>query len=204
MASKHYFKYRSLANLRNFLDILINKRLYMAKFTELNDPMEGAYVANLNNQDVGLATLKMLRNDKDNWRICSMSKKHDNILMWAHYADSNKGCCIECSVISNQGVDNINVGYVQEIQQIDSYDPDKTAKEVLTQKLKCWSYEDEVRIMKKVSEASSESVYLQVRIHKIYLGVDITCEDKAFYTQLIQSIDRKIKVEAMNFYDLKY
>lgn len=45
MASKLYFKYRSLANLRNFLDILINKRLYMAKFTELNDPMEGAYVS---------------------------------------------------------------------------------------------------------------------------------------------------------------
>lgn len=44
MANNHYYKYRSLSNLRYFLDILINKRLYMATYDELNDPMEGAFV----------------------------------------------------------------------------------------------------------------------------------------------------------------
>ena len=37
------YKFRSLQNLRRFLDILVNKRLYMAHFNEMNDPMEGAF-----------------------------------------------------------------------------------------------------------------------------------------------------------------
>lgn len=44
MPRVHYYKYRSLSNLRFFLDILIYKRLYMASYSELNDPMEGAFV----------------------------------------------------------------------------------------------------------------------------------------------------------------
>ena len=41
MPGVHYYKYRSLSNLRYFLDILINKRLYMASYSELNDPIKG-------------------------------------------------------------------------------------------------------------------------------------------------------------------
>ena len=44
MPGVHYYKYRSLSNLRYFLDILIYKRLYMASYSELNDPIEGAFV----------------------------------------------------------------------------------------------------------------------------------------------------------------
>ena len=40
MLEVHYYKYRYLSNLRYFLDILINKRLYMASCSELNVPME--------------------------------------------------------------------------------------------------------------------------------------------------------------------
>ena len=36
------YKFRSLQNLRRFLDILVNKRFYMAHYNEMNDPMEGS------------------------------------------------------------------------------------------------------------------------------------------------------------------
>lgn len=42
--AEHYFKFRSLSNLKRFLDILVNERLYTSRYDELNDPMEGAYL----------------------------------------------------------------------------------------------------------------------------------------------------------------
>ena len=39
-----FYKYRSLSNLKRFIDILINNRLYAAKYIELNDPMEGFFL----------------------------------------------------------------------------------------------------------------------------------------------------------------
>lgn len=44
MPGVHFYKYRSLSNLRYFLDILIYKRLYMTSYSELNDPKEGTFV----------------------------------------------------------------------------------------------------------------------------------------------------------------
>ena len=48
----HFFKYRSLSNLRYFLDILVNKRLYMATYSELNDPWKGL---------ISLVTINLVR-----------------------------------------------------------------------------------------------------------------------------------------------
>lgn len=43
MPGVHYYKYRSLSNLRYFLE-LICMRLYMASYRELNGSMEGVFV----------------------------------------------------------------------------------------------------------------------------------------------------------------
>lgn len=64
MPGVHYYKYRSLSNLRYFLDILINKRLYMASYSELNDPMEGAFVITGDKRDIDNNWLNILRSEK--------------------------------------------------------------------------------------------------------------------------------------------
>lgn len=42
---QYRYKYRSLDNFRNFIDILVNKRLYGAKYDSLNDPFESSGIA---------------------------------------------------------------------------------------------------------------------------------------------------------------
>ena len=42
---QYRYKYRSLDNFRNFIDILVNKRLYGAKYDSLNDPFGGSGIA---------------------------------------------------------------------------------------------------------------------------------------------------------------
>lgn len=38
------YKYRSIENFQFFVDIILNKRLYAARYLDLNDPMEGHYI----------------------------------------------------------------------------------------------------------------------------------------------------------------
>ena len=193
----HFFKYRSLSNLRYFLDILVNKRLYMATYSELNDPMEGAYLVSGNNSSATNQWLQLLRSAKHDWRICSFSKKYNNILMWSHYADSHKGCCIECEVVSKP-VNIVNVKYGSQIPPINlNLPPKDAAKDVLSRKLDFWKYEDEVRVLKDVPQGSTKSKFLKIKIHSVYLGIRVSSVDRIFYRSLIKSIDNNIYVNQM-------
>lgn len=205
MDREHFYKYRSLSNLRYFLDILIYKRLYMATYSELNDPMEGAFVVVGDRMNVDNDWLRLLRSEKNDLRICSLSRSYKNILMWAHYADSNKGCCIECEVTSSTNmVEQISVEYHHDIEPAENLTPIEAAKRILSRKLKCWEYEDEVRYLKQVPKDSKKTKFLGIKIHRIYLGINISKTDKAFLKKLILSIDDSIDVVPMKKDELEY
>lgn len=38
-----FYKYRSLENLKRFLEIVMNRKLWSSTYKELNDPMEGVF-----------------------------------------------------------------------------------------------------------------------------------------------------------------
>ena len=42
--NKIFYKYRSLKDFKFFMDIIVNNRLYAAKYNELNDIREGHYM----------------------------------------------------------------------------------------------------------------------------------------------------------------
>lgn len=89
------YKYRSLENLERFLDIVIDNKLYGALYKEMNDPMEGYFQYS---PDVDKSVLTGIWEGKNKRYICSLSKKSNIGLMWTHYANENKGCCIEVEV----------------------------------------------------------------------------------------------------------
>ena len=62
---EHYYKFRNLNSIRHFLDILVNNRLYAARYDELNDPMEGAYLINGYNENI----IRLLKTKKYKTRI---------------------------------------------------------------------------------------------------------------------------------------
>ena len=204
MSGTHYYKYRSLSNLRYFLDILIHKRLYLASYDELNDPIEGAFVA-MSKSDSDKEWFENLRSEKNDIRICSLSRNYKSTLMWAHYADSNRGCCIECEVkSSSELVEEVPVEYVKKVKSVVRMDLIQAAKLILSRKLECWKYEDEIRFLKHVPPKSNKKKYLNITIHRIYLGIKMPRKERDFYKALIQSIDSSIKVVAMKKNDLKY
>jgi len=60
LVNEHYYKFRSLWNLKYFIDIITNERLYAARYDELNDPMEGAFLIDYHRQNI----VRLLKNEK--------------------------------------------------------------------------------------------------------------------------------------------
>lgn len=177
----------------------------MASYSELNDPMEGAFVITGDRRNIDNHWLSVLRSEKNDLRICSLSRNYDNILMWAHYADSNNGCCIECEVTSSPDlVEEVPVNYVNHIEPAALLAPILAARQILSRKLECWKYEDEVRYLKQVPKESNKTKFVKIKIYRIYLGINVSRKDATFYTNLIHSIDDSIEVVSIKKGDLSY
>lgn len=190
-----YYKYRSLNTLKFFLDILLNKRLYTSKYSELNDPMEGFFTYD---KTVPKDVINTIRAKRDNTYICSLSKRNDIGLMWSMYADEHKGCCIEVEVTAKSWQE-IDVKY-SSTSSIIKGTKDADMEKILSKKSLQWQYEEEVRFVKETSKRERMSI----KIKKIYLGINMTRTEKAFYKNLITSIDKKIEVISMKKDDIDF
>lgn len=78
-------------------------------------------------------------------RIYSMSKRPDNMALWAKYADNNKGYCLE---FSNRGFFSAarEVDYAN-TTDFDPTDPDQINAYFLFEKTLDWQTEEEVRLV---------------------------------------------------------
>jgi hypothetical protein len=168
------YKYRDFNNFERVLDIILNKRLYAAVYEDLNDPMEGIF----KHRGLLEKTLKKLKADKEELRICSLSKRCDNPLMWALYADGEKGIVIgineEKLTSQSQGYDFSKVIY-SGIK--DDVTEETTAIEILSYKEKDWKFEKEFRFFTKES-------YVNIEIEQIIMGSKISSKHEDLINNL--------------------
>lgn len=187
---QHYYKFRSLQNLKRFIDIILNERLYASRYNELNDPMEGVYLTDPSNKNI----IRLLRIKKYKTRICSLSKDHKHTLLWSHYADSHTGCCIEVSAV-NEREEPTTVRYIENIPVVNDND-NIEGKELLSHKSTVWKYEKEVRYFRKTP-------YLNIKIHRIIFGLRVSENDYRFYEKLIHAINPMIEICRINERDVE-
>lgn len=193
-----YYKYRSLADLERFLDIIVKNRLYGAVYKELNDPMEGKFNrTGLERDDFNKIYVNLART-----RICSLSTKRDNqifpddYLMWSHYADSHRGCCVELepTKVHNQNWELVEVNYEDKLPMV-AGDANERVKKILSVKTPIWDNENEVRAVRMydVDKFGSQSAFYYIKIKAVYFGDRVTKEKCNFYKTIITSINPKIK-----------
>lgn len=185
--SEILYKYRTIDNLKNFIDIILNNRLYAANYQTMNDPMEGHYLYDNNflNQQIR----NMIYDGKMSLNFCSLSKKDNNFLMWSHYASGHRGVAIGVKIKSNKYIVK-DIEYLDNLSQIENYD-DYTSQNILSKKLSLWKYEEEVRVF-------SSKNYIDVQIEKIVLGNKMKSEDRKFIKKLIEKINPKIEICTQN------
>ena len=178
------YKYRSLKNFKRFTDILFNKRLYCALFTELNDPMEGFF---WHSTALSQRKLKKIMKEKFSYKICSLSQSWQDIGLWTFYADEGRGCCIAVEPTDDSWEKKVlrydnNLPNFDELSRL--YGDVEAIERILNTKLDRWSNESEIRFIKQTKDK-----YIPIRIKEIILGYKIDKEDEKIIRQMIEMLN---------------
>jgi hypothetical protein len=186
---KILYKYRGIQNFRFFIDIILKNRLFAAKYVDLNDPMEGQYYYNKGELDKRI--LRKLSHDKENLRLCSLSRKKDNELMWSHYAEGHRGVAIGLTIDNNKynvrpikytGIHYLNGGQIEQ----------DTPIEILSHKLNVWSYEEEERVF------VTDKFYVDVDVKELITGRAMSNQDYSFIKEIVEKVNPSIKIIKAN------
>lgn len=177
-----------------FYDILENRRLYGASFNSLNDIDEGRFFVSTSQSKL----IKEIRGSKEEFKICCLSfeeEKLDLDLMWAHYGNGHCGVKIDFRISEAYEDEIFKVSYgkkpkeyseqelecikkeLMEPQECDRQILEDSIKKILTNKKRCFAYENEYRAIWKEG-----GDYLPIQILKITLG-------KQFATEIISDYE---------------
>lgn len=179
------YKYRSLDNFKNFVDILLKNRLYAARYKDLNDPMEGQYY--YQSGTLSHSVRNKILQEKGELRICSLSKVYNNELMWSHYTNGQRGVAIGVEIDRNKySVRPIQYNGIASIRQQDF--SDQTSMEILSHKLEVWSYEQEERVFIR------DKHFIDVKVKTIITGRAMSPQDFGFIRDLINHINPNIEI----------
>lgn len=167
MKNKYLYKYKkieSAIDLTRILDIINKKRVYLPKYSELNDPYE-SFMNIIHTGEAGSSILYSAGERRDHvndlfkqYGILSLTSNCRNPVMWTMYTDYYKGVCIGFENLSsakrvkyrkeNEKPEIINMAGLEFNQQ--------TIIDTLMLKYDTWKYEDEYRII-------SKQMYLDVK-----------------------------------------
>lgn len=179
------YKYRSLDNFKNFVDIILKNRLYASKYKDLNDPMEGQYYYRAGELNRNIRN-KLLE-EKGELRLCSLSRVRDNQLMWSHYTNGQRGVVIALRIDDAQyTVRPIQYNGLVSIRNQDFND--QTSTEILSHKLEVWNYEEEVRVFVR------DRHFIDTKIEEVITGVAMSNSDFSLVRELIEKINTSIRI----------
>lgn len=187
------YKYRANTALlsngnKRDISLLFDKLLYASNLREQNDPFEGS--VELPMDEICERWVTPLIQDLYNVGIYSLSKPKDgdtfpnNELLWAHYANSHQGFCIEYDLdllldyksIDFDISDVISVDYQEERPQYEETDNVlQLRKKVFGTKSLAWEYENEIRL---VFSKDGLKPIAKDAITAIYLGLNISFKDR--------------------------
>ncbi|SJZ32052.1 DUF2971 domain-containing protein [Sediminibacterium ginsengisoli] len=182
---KILYKYRGVQNFRFFIDIIMKNRLFAAKYVDLNDPMEGQYYYNKGELDKSM--LRKISSDKGDLRLCSLSRKNNNELMWSHYSEGHRGVAIGLTInpqkydirpIQYTGIHYLNGGQIEQ----------DTPREILSHKLNVWAYEEEERVF------VTDKLYVDVEVKEVITGRAMSNQDFSFIKEIIEKINPTINI----------
>lgn len=179
------YKYRSLENFKAYVDIILKNRLYAAKYKKLNDPMEGQYL--YKNGELNIDIRNQLYEEKNNIRICSLSRVNNNELMWSHYANGQRGIAIGVE-INRQKYQVKQVQY-NGLPYIQNHNLNNhTAIDILSNKLEIWNYEEEERVFIYGRH------FINVKIKEIILGRAMSNYDNGIVRDIVEKINPNIRI----------
>ncbi len=179
------YKYKSLNDLWQILDIVINNRLYCARWHELNDPLEGHYDL-LNENSANRGMIDRIDQARNKYRIASLSADSENFLLWSHYADGHKGIAIEVEIPEDHP-DLQKIIYTPFFSVFsDEKDIEDDMRHLFNGKGDEWQYEKEYRIIIPSTDTDFSTYFMLPKpVTNIFLGTSIREEKKKLLRKIL-------------------
>lgn len=203
-----YFTIKDDRHVNIVASIINDKRIYLSDGSNFNDLLE---LGVFDKKDKKISRI-------DDLRILCLTTSSKSTLMWAHYADSNKGVCLALEVpkkyvypvfytrervYSTTNIDSIftRKNKMTPKKNLDKkYDMDNHKKYGFI-KPQVWNYEHEYRVVFKVGEKTPDynEPYLNVNVKRVYFGANAI---GANYDKLVDLCsNKKIEKRKMNVAD---
>lgn len=210
----YLYKYKSFDSNNYWKDILLKKRLYMARPSEFNDPFEGqlfpfgtATCGNSINLQAGQPN-KDVKQFLDDYRVVCLSSNIRNKAMWAYYADNYQGFAIRFRTFKIGLYDNEKNSFssVQRViyktdneiipcQRINGYRAAKAAqRKSLLYKSSDWKQEEEFRIIRYNKSGKNRYFHFDYSdIESVILGDRINIKNKQEITNICKRFDIRVR-----------
>lgn len=163
-SSKYFFKFYYFGkHITDCLNHLEKGEVYASDVKDLNDPFENHWeqLPGLQFDAINKEFKKRIDEKRGVYCMCSNNNIHfpltpESFLMWAHYADSNRGFCVvfssdilktECQVANSDNFIYYSNDVPGRVNESYSKNADKELHRILHQKPKCWEYEHEARLV---------------------------------------------------------
>lgn len=230
MKKEPVYKYRSgnndlragqnISDLERDIQSIERNSLFASSIDSLNDPCEAMvfsdkvknetkFVAKiLGGKKSGLADFHSLINDftsslNEKVGVYSLAGRYNHELLWAHYANSHKGFCIEYNLnellngYSNEDLFTFQINYSSQPSQltlsdITNGDTLSAIRKVAGYKSKEWKYEEETRI---VFDKPKLRNYHPKAITGIYFGLRMPKEIR-------KNIMKRLSGRGLKFYEI--
>lgn len=211
------YRYRPINSYT--LSEIINDYVFLANPETFNDPFDGQYwysdgkilshsKGNEFAKEYIYGTLQEYMNAdnqrlRNNVRIASFSQKNNNMPMWNHYANRNRGVCLEYDMSDFEYIEgklNLNgeqrevsllpVLYVSNSNDYYLASKQKELDDTIACliKHKDWSYEEEWRF---IGHNHSERVE-KMPVSAIYFGYDVSEEEIETVRDIVEKLNKKI------------
>lgn len=125
-------------------------------------------------------------------RVCSFTSSKENLLFWAHYADSHRGFCVEYDATQLPISYAFKIHYSNEYPEVIYPAPsDATGLRPVLIKSKEWEYEDEFRtllvpgVTRQLRNDGTSLILSGSEISDIYFGAFMKDEHKQLLLQLL-------------------
>jgi hypothetical protein len=194
------YKYRCCD--ANALSLLASDRLYLSRVEAFNDPFEflnPAATLESTRADDPDATFARLDSEHraDNFhasmRVCALTEKCDDLLMWGHYTDCHKGFCIRFEFGNDERIPG-KLFPVEYLPTLPDYNKriensmDAVRIGTLT-KYDEWSYEQEWRIIGHVAEDKAHtSEFLMPYNPKAITGIIFGIRTPSLHKALVRKV----------------
>lgn len=163
---------------------LENGYVFLAPPSYFNDPFDCSLdlvdFSSPSNKNFNKKAVDRFQQRVKNVGVCCFSRINDSILMWAHYANSHRGFCLEFTTDNENpaGIHPLDVCYAEKLVKLNFHNnaDDAIANMIFTKSLD-WKYEEELRCIGDGLSTQEErkKPFVASKLKAVYLGVK--CEE---------------------------